>query len=238
MIQEPNDPARTLIWDIETSNLDADFGRLLCIGYKWLGEPEVYCPSIVYPKQGVSWDQTECDLLNEFLEVYKTADISVTYNGILFDLPYINTKNMKYNPGEAPPPVSQVDLYFTVKAKTRLARKSLQNLSYFLGGEFQKSGVEGRLWLAAREGNQEALDAIIEHCEVDVLALEEDYMRLRPYIGRHPRVSHYMNCRYCGSKHMQMRGRYVTKDKNPKRRVQCMDCGGWDTRLPKELGLK
>lgn len=239
MISEPKNDARILLWDIETSNLDADFGRIFCIGYKWYDESTVHCPSIVLPEQGKSWDNAEHELIETFMQVYETADISVTYNGILFDLPYINTKYMRYHSSGAPAPVAQTDLYWTVKSKTRLSRKSLQNLSYYLGGEYQKSGVEPRLWLAAREGNKAALRAIIQHCKIDVLALEEDYTRLRPFITKHPRVNGYGPCRYCGGR-IILRGPSMSKYKYPRHRVQCTNpkCYGWDTRTDKELGLK
>jgi uncharacterized protein YprB with RNaseH-like and TPR domain len=234
---EINKPAKILLFDIESTNLAMDFARLLCIGYKWYGEDTVYCPKIKIPaKQGASWDKAEEELLDQFISVYESADIVVTYNGTMFDIPAIQAKMIHYDMG-ALPSTSHIDLYFTTKSKLRISRKSLQNLGYFAKLEHHKTGVEGHLWLLAQAGNKQALNAIVDHCEVDVILLEEAYEKLRPLVYRHPRVSGYGPCRYCGSTELQKRGRYVTKDKNPKCRVQCQACGGWDTRLPKELGL-
>jgi uncharacterized protein YprB with RNaseH-like and TPR domain len=206
-----------------------DFGRILCIGYKWLDEKRVYIPAIQLPGGGISWNKAEKTLVKEFIDVLKEADAIVTYNGKRYDWPALQAKALHYGFG-ALPNVPHIDLYYTVKSNLKISRKSLQNAAYFLNLSNEKTPVVGNLWLEAQSGNKTALREIIKHCRADVLILEELYYKIRPLVRTHPRVNGYGNCRYCGSKALNSRGKQITKTKNPQRRVQCQSCGGWDTR--------
>jgi len=137
---------------------------------------------------------------------------------------------------EIPPNIPLQDPYWTVKSNLRLSSKSLQNTAYFLKLDREKTPVERRIWRRAGVGHMPSLKYIVDHCEADVLVLEELYMRLRPLMRTHFRLSDDMGkCRYCNSPKLQSRGRAVTKNKAPQRRVQCTGCGGWDVRTLKEV---
>jgi uncharacterized protein YprB with RNaseH-like and TPR domain len=226
---------RILIWDIETSNLDADFGTLLAVGFKWLGEKVVTVLSIAdYPVFATQpWNDRQ--LVRDFLKVYVSADLTVAYNGVLFDKPYLMAKIMEHGL-PVPPNIPVQDPYFTVKSNFRLSRKSLQNTAYFLGLSNEKTPVEGRIWKRAATGHRPSIKYIIDHCEADVLVLEELYLRLRPLMRTHHRVGFDLgHCRFCNSSRLQSRGLAVSKLKGQQRRVQCRDCAGWDTRTIKEV---
>lgn len=60
----------------------------------------------------------------------------------------------------------------------------------------------------------------------DVDLLERIYLRLRPWITNHPRVSGLESCTQCGSKQLQSRG-IRNVGKNRYQRFQCQSCGGW-----------
>ena len=220
--------ARILLWDIESTGLYLDFARLLCIGYKWYGEKKVHIPKIELPESG-SWDKAEKQLVKDFMEVYEQADILVTYNGKRFDVPAVQAKALHYGLGVLPN-TPHVDLYYTAKSNLKISRKSLQNVGFFLGLNQEKTPVNGKLWLEAQSGNKKALKDIVDHCRADVLMLEEAYTVMRPLVRTHPRVDGYGPCRVCGSRKLQRRGPYITKTKNNAQRVQCQECGSWDTR--------
>lgn len=219
-------PARVLLFDIETSNLAADFGVLLCVGYKWLGESRVYCPKIDFTTK--NHRNAEKALFEAFLPAYEEADILVSYNGKRFDVPFLQAKALEYG-YNALPNTSHVDLYWTVKHSMRISRKSLQNAGYFLGLSNEKTPVEGKIWTRATLGDPKALKYIVDHCKSDVLVLEELYMRLRSLVRGHPRVAGNA-CKACGSPEIQNRGRYVTKLKGTMWRTMCTNCGSWEAR--------
>jgi uncharacterized protein YprB with RNaseH-like and TPR domain len=220
---------KILFWDIETTHLKADFGTCLCIGYKWAGAAK---PKVISITDYESWDTDRTDdsgVIADFADVYRQAEIVVTYFGKRFDLPYINAKMAEYGQ-EFLPNTPHLDLFFTVKSNLALSRKSLQNVGYHLGLSAEKTPVEGRIWKKAATGDPKSVKYIVDHCKADVLLLEEAYYRLRPLIRQHPRVAGPDPCRTCGSRHLQRRGKVVTALLSPRYRVQCQDCGTWETR--------
>lgn len=177
----------------------------------------------------MSWNKAEKQLVKDFIAVLEQADAIVTYNGKRYDWPALQAKALHYGLG-ALPNIPHIDLYYTVKSNMKISRKSLQNAAYFLNLSNEKTPVVGNLWLEAQSGNKKALAEIVRHCRADVLILEELYLKIRPLVRTHPRVNGYGPCRFCGSKDLISRGTYITKTKNPQRRIQCKDCAGWDLR--------
>lgn len=221
--------AKILFFDIETTHLKADFGTVLCIGYKWLDNPKVHVPAIT---QYQSWGRDKTDdtgLVQDFLEVYEQADMVVSYFGKGFDCKFLNAKLMEAA-GLLLPNTPHVDLFYTVKANLALSRKSLANVGYFLGLNAEKTPVEGKIWRRAATGHAPSVKYIVDHCRADVLLLEEAYLKLRPLVRMHPRVGGYTPCRVCGSTKLQSRGRALTTTKGPRSRFQCQSCGSWETR--------
>lgn len=219
---------RILFWDIETTNLNADFGTILAIGYKWAHEKRV---RIIKINDYETFEDDRTDdsgVVADFLKVWESADIHVTYNGTLFDVPYVTAKMMEYRLGITPN-VPHVDLYFIAK-KLRISRKSMQNVGYFLGISNEKTPVEGKIWKRAMTGHEPSIKYIVDHCKADILVTEELYNLLKPLRKTHPPVSEVGACHVCGSSKLQRRGKYVSSSKIPKTRVQCQDCGGWSIR--------
>jgi rubredoxin len=63
----------------------------------------------------------------------------------------------------------------------------------------------------------------------DVILLERQYRRLRPWIEKHPNLSAFgdkFSCPKCGSDKTQRRGVQVAQTLTY-HRYQCQACGGW-----------
>lgn len=224
---------RVLIFDLETSTLDADFGTLLCVGYKWLGEKKVTVLSIDQFGDYKNHPTDDSALVEAFLKVYETADLTVAYNGILFDRPYLLAKCLEHNL-PIPPSIPMQDPYFTVKSNLRISRKSLQNTAYFLRLSSKKTPVEGRIWKAASTGDMDSLKYIVKHCHADVKVLEELYLRIRPLMRTHYRMGPINTCRFCGATIHAVRPA-IGKTKGQVIHVRCDKCLGWDTRTAAEI---
>lgn len=222
--------SRILFWDIECTSLKADFGTVLCIGYKWADDKKPTVISITdFPRFGID-PIDDSHVIEDFLKVYNSAELTVTYNGARFDLPYVNAKCLEHGI-ELPAPVPMIDAYLgIVRGKLALSRKSLLNVAYHLKLSNEKTPVEGRIWRRAGAGHRASIKYIIDHCKADVLVLEEAYMKLRPLLRGHPRVKGWGPCRYCGASTLQSRGLVLSSDRAPKRRHYCTSCGAWETR--------
>jgi len=173
-------------FDIETSNLTADFSIMLTACIKPFGKESMVFRGDIYPDWHTNRvnDQPLCEAVA--LELAKHA-VVITHYGTGFDLPYIRTKMMKY--GLPPLPVMfGVDTYSIAKANFRLSRKRLQTMAEYLNLG-KKEGVEGNLWLeAAMSGSKEAMDSIVEHNILDVEILEKLAAISFPYMRSMRRI--------------------------------------------------
>lgn len=74
-----NTDPRILLWDLECTSLNADFGYLLCFGYKWFGEKHTRVVSINDFAEPFAEDATDdSEVAKAALAILGTADMWVT----------------------------------------------------------------------------------------------------------------------------------------------------------------
>ena len=165
-------------FDLETSNLYADFGVVLCGVVKPWGKAPV-----VFQQTDVSSDDSE--VVKKLVAELDKYTILLAHNGVRFDRPFLNTRATKYGMPILSPRSNIIDPVIVARRHLRMGGNSLENLARYLNTKHQKSKVEGYLWQKATlDGDKDALAAIIKHCIIDVLVLEEVTEMLVPFIGR------------------------------------------------------
>src|SRR5215469_13895736 len=108
--------SKILIFDIEVSDLRADWGHLICCGYKWLDEKEVHCLSMLsHPGKDVLDDRP---LIKEVHRVLTSADCVVGFYSRGFDIKFLQAKFLEYGLAVLPNN-PHLDLFFV--AKTNMA---------------------------------------------------------------------------------------------------------------------
>lgn len=229
-VPEPQIETRTapkiLIWDIESTSLKASLGTILCIGYKWYDGKRVYVPSILdYTKGGMLDDK---GLVEHFASVFAECDYHVTWYGLRFDHPFIETKLMKYGLGPLPPK-PHIDLWRTARYKLRLHSNRLASVSEYLEIKDRKTEMNFGTWMRAAHGDKSALKEIRHHCKMDVLVLEQVFEKMRPWVNEQPVEGIYnpsMNCISCGSGHITRQGTKITRTRRYQQ-WKCQNCGKW-----------
>jgi uncharacterized protein len=222
-----NEP-KILFWDIESTALNATFGTILCIGYKFLNDPQVFVPTILDGrKRGSMLDDKK--LVERFAKVYNHCDYSVGHYSSRFDLPMVRTKLLKYGlPPLAPKP--HIDTWWIARRELRLHSNRLAVLQDFLGCKAAKTPLKPDDWIQAAHGSKPALEYIVEHCHHDVLVLEEVFLKLRPLAKEEPNRALFTmdtdGCPGCGSHHVTKQGFRVAKTRRYQQ-FQCQDCGKW-----------
>lgn len=224
---------RTLIYDIECSDLSPDRGRLFAFCYKWLGEKKVTVLALVdYNKPCECCGLMRLDdrqLVKDAHKVMSQADVTLTFNGRNFDDKYMATKFMR---GRLHPlgKIRAIDLYQVARSSMRLSRKSLANISKYLNLKHQKTSLDWDLWDRASEGDASAHRYIKAHGAADVLVTEELYLdHLRPYVPNHPFLFEDREpCQRCGGR--MKRDKKITTLSAPKVQYRCTKCGGYQTR--------
>jgi len=228
---------KCLFFDIESTNLNATFGTILCIGYHWLGEPDetVKIPTLMdfVPKKqrkGFGWQLDDKGLVEHFAKVYDWADFTVGHYSSRFDIKMIQAKLIKYG---LPPlgPKRHIDTWEIARRNFKLHSNRLGVLADFLGVEHSKNPITWDDWRHAALGSEEGLARVVEHCRLDVLVLRDVYVRLRPWSRQEPSRRLFMKddpeaCIRCGSLHVIRKGFKVTTTQRYQQ-YQCQDCGSW-----------
>ena len=219
---------KVLFLDIEASNLNANFGYMLCFGYKWLGDKKAQVISITdFPK--FQTDPTNDKYVTKAAaKVLTEADMWVGWYSSRYDIPFVQTR-LVYHKLPLLPPVQHCDAWRIAKYKMKLNSNRLASVSSFLGVE-EKTPLSGPIWVRGAAGHKPSVRYIVEHCRQDVEVLEQSYMRIRGLSTNHPHVGmmngHEHACPNCGSDDVQRRG--IARSRlSTYHRFQCMNCGAW-----------
>lgn len=235
-MQKNKNKARVIAWDLETTNLNADFGYILSACWCDLSAPGRKIKTIrIDDYKGYKKDRTnDKQLCAELANDLSEADVFVTWYGDRFDIPYLNTR-LLWHGLDVLPPIPSVDGWRAARNHLKLSSNRLANISEFLDVD-RKTPVVGWQWVRAGAGHEDALDYIVEHNQKDVLVLGQVYDLIRPVIKNHPNINLVEHigvkravdtpCPICSSDHVQSRGYRVAKSRRSVR-YQCQVCGSW-----------
>src|SRR5713226_7818533 len=143
-------------FDLETTNLFADFGVILCGVVKPAqGDIKVFRADQLNP-DWLTRRSDDRDTVAAIVEELCKYDIWIAHNGNYFDVPFLRTRIAKW--GMAPLPATKlVDPLLVARNKLRMSWNSLEALAKFFNVN-SKTQVCGSLWLrAALDGCQDAM---------------------------------------------------------------------------------
>lgn len=215
-----NNP-KILIFDIESTNLAANFGYILCISYKWLGEKRVYTIRIDQFNRFKTDPTNDIEVVRAFGDVFNTADRVVAHYGKKFDKTFINTRRIMHGLSVLPS-TKLIDTWRISKDHLRLNSNRLLTLISALGVQTQKTTLDGQIWIKAMSGDRKAIQYVVDHCVADVKALEEVFVKIRPLIAE----TENPQLHTCDPRHLRSNGTRVL-EKRTYRRLYCVKCGGW-----------
>jgi len=177
------------LFDIETNNLDANYGQILCAVVKEYGENgEIFTYRCDEYKNYIKrpWDdRLICIELRDKLEEF---DEISGYNSVFFDCSYLNTRLAFHGEQPLRSPKHR-DLFFVVKRNLRLNRNSLDVVQRLYGLETTKTAVASDMWTQASRAphlpeGKAAMDYIVDHCVRDVVITEQIWSKLSPFVKK------------------------------------------------------
>lgn len=128
----------------------------------------------------------DSDLVRRYAGALEQYDVLVSWNGKLFDVPVIQSR-LGFHDLPVLRPQMHIDLmYYATGQFNRLGRKSLQNVSEYFEVSNRKTPLRIRQWNGAMAGKEDNYEAIVEHCDADVLVLRDVF----PHLKRHIRTVH------------------------------------------------
>jgi uncharacterized protein YprB with RNaseH-like and TPR domain len=255
---EPPKPARVvekapkiLLFDIETAPLQVYVWRLgdqhvgieqivtdwhlMSFAAKWLGESRMQYADQRHEKN-VANDKKTLLKLHDLLD---QADIVVTQNGKQFDSKKVNARFIQ-NGIQPPSPYKHIDV-LTIKRKVfGFTSNKLAYTSKILNETHTKSEHKEfhglALWRECLKGNPRAWREMERYNKLDVLSLEEEYLKLRAWDSP-VSISLDSGCRSCGGHDLEKRG-YKHTDTGKYQQFQCRGCGAWNRSGENMLSLE
>ena len=192
---------------------------------KWLFDNEIMS-DVVSSKESIARHDER--LLSGMWDLIDEADILIAHNGLKFDIRKLNARFIINN--FMPPHSYQV--IDTLKAARRHFGFSAYDLDYLckLFGLNRKLATDYSLWKDCVHGDEKALNKMQEYNKQDVLALEDFYVKIRPWIKSHPNLGVYAEfneprCHYCLSKNIINKGYYYTPA-GKYESFRCQNCFG------------
>lgn len=243
---------KALIWDIETSPLQAAVwglkndwlglnailrdSFLICGAWKWLGGKRVYHAECDPEAMRAYWERDtdvppDRDLVSTLRNVVREADFVIAHNGDRFDLRKLNARVVLHGL-EPLPSIRTVDTLKEARKVGMFTSNRLEYLATNLTGQ-GKIRTDLNLWLRVLSGEKKALGEMVTYNQRDVEALEDVYLQLRPHMKSHPNlgVDPYLDvgvqvCALCGSENLIRSGEHRTQAR-AYARYKCKSCGGY-----------
>ena len=177
--QANNLKERVGFFDIETSNLNANWGIIL--SYCILGEDKLY-KGLITPEDLTS-GVFDLNICKKFCEDVRNFDRIIGWYSAKFDGPFLRTRCM-YHKLDFPvfKEIKHTDAWFVAKKKLKLHSNRLGVVAPFLGIRAKDHPINPSIWLQCLSGNKEALDFVMVHNEEDVNSLKAVWNRFEEYI--------------------------------------------------------
>lgn len=168
--------------DIESSDLNAQFGFVFSYAIKPLGSKDIL-GRVITPDE-VRSGVRDAILMKECVSDIVKFDRLIVYWGKnkRFDVPMIRSRCLKHRIWfPTYKDLMVTDVYDMVKTKLRLKRNGLANVCDFLDIPAKNHPLEPDVWMSALSGDKAALDYIWEHNLEDVVSTELVWRRLHEF---------------------------------------------------------
>lgn len=170
------------IFDLETSNLNANFGVVLCGVVKEYGRGKKVAIHRMDTLPSYKNDRADDKAVVQSLyDELVDFDIWVSYNGRRFDIPFLNTRLMSHGL-KTLEKKKHIDMLYQARYKLKLHNARLASVQEFLGLPVSKTAIDGRNWTRAMAGYPDGWDYIVDHCIKDVKVLESVYDKMKHFV--------------------------------------------------------
>lgn len=237
-------PLMAYIWRLKTKYVDPGMLEksiwwMISWSAKWLFEDEVM-HDVVTPEEIENEDDSR--ILQSIWDLINEADIVISHNGINFDHKVLNMRWL-FNDMQPPSHYRVVDTYRACRSLFDLPSYKLDFITKQLGlnGKLEHEGFE--MWRKTMQGDQLYIDKMVAYNDHDVLALEDLYLVIRPWIKNHPNIGIFMEseepvCRVCGSRDLiPMVGHDYTTNLGKYETLRC-SCGAINKKRKSKLPLE
>jgi len=179
------DVYKVAVFDLETTGLKGDFDIVLAGVVKTYGIEEDPTPFVI-DLSGKDMLKAERRVIRDITECLSLYDGIITYFGSRFDVPMLRTRAI-YQGLKPLPKMKHLDMYFTIKRTVNTSRRRMDTINELI--RISEPELPGKTkldmaeWMPAMFSHDEkSLNYIVDHCEKDVLILENITKRFAPFL--------------------------------------------------------
>jgi hypothetical protein len=208
-------PIEALVWDVWKQNvymeqIEKDWS-ILCWSAKWLFDRKVMGGAVTAEEAKAHTDNS---VLSDIWNLMNEADAIIWHNGNNFDAKKLN---WRFFVAGMPKPMyyQSIDTKKIMTDNFSATYNKLDWVAQVLGIG-RKIETEFIWWKECHQGNQVYLDKMLKYNKWDVSLEEEVYLRLRPWMEKHPNLNLFSldsdtpHCPACGSLNLRWSGKYAT----------------------------
>ena len=237
-------PMEVYVWGLYKQRISPESVKkewsIACWAAKWLGDSEIMGKSVA---KNEAVDRLDNSVLQDIWYLFDKADIVVAHNGDRFDIIRLNFR-WSLNGFSPPSHYRSID---TCKQSRKLFASSSHKLDY-LNKQFgltRKIDTQYKLWLDCinPDTNGESLEEMLVYCKGDIMALEDLYIKIRPWIKSHPPCGAFIsaedevcpnccsdNLGYSTTDYVTPAGRYVG--------IRCQSCGAIGRMMSNQMDIR
>lgn len=233
-------PIEALVWStfkttIYMEQVKKDWS-VLCWAAKWLFDDEVMGQS-VRPDEAMA--HKDNSVLQRVWELMNEADVIIWHNGNEFDAKKLNWRFF-VNGYPKPMYYQSIDTKKVVNDNFAPTYAKLDWVAQVLGIG-RKVETDFKWWKECEAGSKKYLDMMLHYNKQDVHLEEEVYLKLRPWMDKHPNLGLYANhignsCPACGGNNLHWKGKYATA-LGLYQGFRCEDCGAIGRSTKKQYKL-
>jgi uncharacterized protein YprB with RNaseH-like and TPR domain len=181
--EQPNFEERIGYFDLECSNLKADFGIILCYCIKDSKTGKIDQDVITLSDiQSATPGSEDKRLIRSFVQAIRKYDRLVGFYSSRFDGPFVRTRALMTGvPFPHYGEVLHTDVYDIARSKICLSSRRLENCCRNLLGKTNKTRIENAFWRGGVRGDEKSLQYVLDHCQKDVIDLERLYLLIRDF---------------------------------------------------------
>jgi uncharacterized protein YprB with RNaseH-like and TPR domain len=184
-VREEPDKQKTGFIDIESTQLRADWGIVLCVSILDLNSTHNFVRTIT--KKEVHSKDLDKNVVRDAVVEMRKYDRLIGYyaSNMRFDIPFLRTRAVHHDLdfpafGE----IIMEDVFPVIKYKFKLSRNRLDNACEALLGKSEKTHWLWDHWLKAVQGDAASLKYIEEHCKIDTKVLKQLYLKIYKFSKR------------------------------------------------------
>jgi DNA polymerase elongation subunit (family B) len=225
-------PMEAYVWGLFDQNIGLDMIKtdwsVLSFSAKWLGAPADQI--MYYDTRAEKNVRDDFNVLKKIHSLLDECDVTITQNGIRFDIPKLNARFIKH--GMKPPSsFRNIDTLRIAKRHFNFTSNKLAYMTDMLCTKYKKlshSDFSGfKLWDECMKRNPLAFASMEKYNKYDVLSLEELYLKLAPW-DKTIRFSVFSEdteerCS-CGSLDLKPNG-FIYTNTAKHQRFTCGECG-------------